>query len=70
MSFLICTKVLCALSVVLRRTLRHVYKPLCFSAQMTWRYYLFLATIIFLRVYTIVRLLRKWVSVCKERGPK
>lgn len=37
---------------------------------MTWRYYLFLATIIFLRVYTIVRLLRKWVPVCKERGPK
>lgn len=47
MSFLICTKVLCVLSVVLGRTSRHVYKPLCFSVQMTWRYYLFLATIIF-----------------------
>lgn len=24
----------------------------------------------FLRVFTMVRLLRKWVPVCKERGPK
>lgn len=47
MAFLICTEVLCVLSVVPRRTLKHEYKPLCFSAQMTWRYYLFLATVIF-----------------------
>lgn len=37
MSFLICTEVLYVLSVVPRRTPKHVYKPLCFPAQMTWR---------------------------------
>lgn len=32
---------------LLRRPPEYLYKPLCFSAQTIWRYYLFLATIIF-----------------------